>query len=208
MQKITSPFLAVFPLLFFAICFRPDTVQAQDMKSLLSRLTTEQKLKALEYFRSVGSSLDREIQDAYNQLDKDGQSKAMRYLQAVQPESGSAKSLRTSVKWSVDTIRFGTIEEGAVYLDSITVTNTGTRPYLVTSHQTTCDCTVLQAPTQPVLPGEKGTLRIEFNSVGKAGKVSTAIVVQDNSSPNARSIIYLTGTVKSKKTAKKKPWED
>jgi hypothetical protein len=62
-------------------------------------------------------------------------------------------------------------------------------------------------PKQPVLPGEKAIVRFEFNSTGKAGKVSTGIVIQDNSTPNARSILMVTGTVKSKKTAQKKPWE-
>jgi hypothetical protein len=205
MQKITSQLSAAFALLFFL--FYTTSICAQDMKSLLSRLTAEQKLRVLEYYRNLGSNLDKEIQDSYNQLDKDGQSKALRYLQAVQPEAGNNKPVRTAVKWSRDTINFGSIEEGIVYLDSITVTNNGTRPYQITGNQTACDCTVLQVPKQPVLPGEKATVRIEFNSIGKAGKVSTGIVIQDNSTPNARSILMVTGTVKSKKTAKKKPWE-
>jgi hypothetical protein len=204
MQQITSQLLAVFSLFFFFLS--ATTLSAQDVKSLLARLTTEQKLRALEYFRGIGSSLDQEIQDSYTQLDKDNQSKALRYLQAVQPETGNNRPIRTTVKWSRDTIHFGTIEEGIVYLDSITVTNNGTKPYRITGHQAACDCTVLQAPTQPLLPGEKATLRIEFNSIGKAGKVSTGIVIQDNSSPNARSILFLNGIVKSKK-AKKRPWE-
>lgn len=205
MQKITSQLSAVFILLFFL--FSTASLCAQDVKPLLSRLTTEQKLRVLEYYRNLGSNLDKEIQDSYNQLDKDGQSKALRYLQAVQPETGQNKPIRTTVKWSRDTINFGNIEEGMVYLDSITVTNTGTRSYQITGNQTACDCTVLQVPKQPVLPGEKAIVRFEFNSTGKAGKVSTGIVIQDNSTPNARSILMVTGTVKSKKTAQKKPWE-
>jgi Protein of unknown function (DUF1573) len=202
MQKITSQLLAIFTLLCLS-----GSLHAQDVKSLLSRLTTEQKLKALEYFRSVGTNLDREVEDAYNQLNKDGQSKATRYLQAIQPETGKSKPIRTTVKWSRDTINFGAIEEGIVYLDSVVVTNNGARPYQITGNLATCDCAVLYAPSQPVLPGESATVRIQFNSLGKSGKVSTGIILQDNSSPNARSILFVTGTVKSKKTAKKKPWE-
>lgn len=196
-------------LIFSFLTLVCASLQAQttDLRTLLTNLTQAQKKQALEYLRSLnGDDLDKAITLTYNQLDPSAQAKATQYLQALQPRN-DGRPARTTVQWNRDTLRFGAIEEGTILIDSFTVTNTGKVPYVITGNQTACDCTVLRAPTQPLLPGEHAAVRIEFNSVGKTGKVRTGIVLQDNSTPNARTILYLVGEVKPRKTGKKKPWE-
>ncbi|MCB0527706.1 MAG: DUF1573 domain-containing protein [Saprospiraceae bacterium] len=117
-------------------------------------------------------------------------------------DSGNGNILpeeRTTVRWVPDTLFFGEIYEGAILLDSFRVTNTGEHPYMIREVKASCDCTVLRFPDRPVMPGETATIRLEFDSAGKAGHTQPGIIVYDNSKPNSRNILYLDGTVLPRK---------
>jgi Protein of unknown function (DUF1573) len=193
-----------FLLLLTATC--AQTALAQDIRLLLQRLTPEQKKQVLSYIQSQQQDIDQEIICAFNQLKGDGQQRTVKYLEAIQPKA-DGRPQRTTVSWDRDTFFFGALDEGLTLYDSFRVTNTGTQPYLITTHQTACDCAVLSVPEQPLLPGESAVVRFELNTLGKAGQVHTGIVIHDNSSPNARTILYLSGEVRSRQVRKKKPWE-
>lgn len=105
---------------------------------------------------------------------------------------------RTTVQWAPDTLLFGYIDEGMILLDSFVVTNTGEQPYIIRDVKASCDCTVLRYPKVPLQPGQSATIRVEFDSAGKAGEALPGIVVYDNSSPNARNILYLSGYIVSR----------
>lgn len=109
---------------------------------------------------------------------------------------------RTKVRWDQDTLFFGKIEEGTILLDSFVVTNTGDNPYLIRDVYANCDCTIIKYPQKPLLPGQSAALRFVFDSTRKAGPTQPGIIVYDNSSPNARSILYLDGEVTPRKQVK------
>jgi hypothetical protein len=173
-----------------------------ELRPHLRALTTEQKLRLLEYMRSLGADLDKEVQFTYEQLSQSNRSKAFFYVNTLQDDPSNRP--RTTVMWTPDTIRYGFIEEGTIVLDSFTVTNTGPNPYLVRDVRASCDCTVLQKPDYPLMPGESLTLRVEFNSAGKRGRTQPGIVVYDNSSPNLRNILYLDGEILPREKGMKK----
>ncbi len=108
----------------------------------------------------------------------------------------------TTVVWNRDTLDFGVIEEGAILLDSFSVTNTGPVPYQIRSVRSNCDCTVLRYPKTPVQPGKSATIRVEFDSRGKAGMAQPGIILYDNSTPNSRSILYFKGRIMPRKKPK------
>lgn len=108
----------------------------------------------------------------------------------------------TTVTWNRDTLDFGVIEEGVILLDSFVVTNTGTVPYQIRSVRTSCDCTVLRYPRAPIQPGKTASIRVEFDSRGKAGLAQPGIILYDNSTPNERSILYLNGRIVPRKKPK------
>lgn len=101
----------------------------------------------------------------------------------------------TTVSWKPDTLQFGIIEEGTILLDSFVLTNTGVLPYEIRGAKASCDCTVLRYPKKTIPPGQSASIRIEFDSQGKAGLTQPGIIIYDNSSPNLRSILYLNGRV-------------
>lgn len=169
------------------------SAQPESIRSTLREMTTSQKMQLLDYLRYSGANLDREIQSVYEQLSPEKQIRAVKYLELL--NRGLDSIPRTTVSWNRDTIRYGQIEDGAIVLDSFRVTNTGVYPYIIKEVKTSCDCTILQFPKYPVMPGESATIRIEFDSQGKLGHTTPGIVVYDNSTPNARTIVYLDGAV-------------
>jgi hypothetical protein len=56
--------------------------------------------------------------------------------------------------------------------------------------KTTCDCSLIKYPKQPIPPGGRGAVRFEFDSNLKNGFTHAGLIVYDNSVPNERSILY------------------
>jgi hypothetical protein len=132
-------------------------------------------------------------------LDTQNQQRVAQYI-AVLKNTG--KPTPTTVHWNFETLQFATIEEGAILMDSFVVTNTGSAPYIIRESKTTCDCTVLSIPPFPVMPGDTAVVRIEFDSINKAGHAQPGIILYDNSRPNKRSILYLSGEITPKDKVK------
>lgn len=177
-----------------------------DIRPMLKSLTQAQKLQLQDYLLYLGVQLDDEIQNAYKKVSPSNQANTVRYIELLKQNFKSAPL--TTVKWESDTLFFAELTEGTNLIDSFQITNNGLAPYLISEAKTTCDCTILQAPKYPIMPGESAALRIKFDSSGKLGQVSPAIILFDNSTPNKRSILYLKGNIAARKKLRKYPWED
>lgn len=194
-MKTALRFLVPFCFMLFvaAVSAQPGQTPPADIRPVLRKMTTSQKMELLDFLRTAGASLDKEIQQVYDQLGAEQRSLAVQYIDIL--NRGVDKIPRTTVSWNRDTIRFGQVEEGSIVIDSFRVTNTGVYPYIVRDVKASCDCTVLQFPKFPVMPGETATVRVEFDSQGKIGRATPGIVVYDNSTPNTRNILYLDGAI-------------
>lgn len=200
-----------FGLFFACLAFPHTALLAQrehikDIRPLLKSMTVEQKLQLLNYLRHLGADMDTEIQQAYERVTYQNQNNAATYIDLM--KKGEDQWPAAQVNWSSDTLFFPKIPEGTRHLDSFTVRNTGSTPYLIRNIKSTCDCVVLKSPDYPVMPGESAVFRVEFDSHGKRGVVIPAMIVYDNSLPNKRSILYLKGEVGPRKKPRKNPWED
>src|SRR5690606_30074092 len=80
-----------------------------------------------------------------------------------------------------DTVHnFGRVYEGEEVMHEFAFTNTGKKPLLISGVTTSCGCTVADYPKEPVLPGESGTLKINFKSTGQTGYEEKSVAVQTN----------------------------
>ncbi len=69
-------------------------------------------------------------------------------------------------------------------------TNTGTAPLIINQVQATCGCTVPSYPTDPIQPGERGTIEVTYNGKGKMpGRFRKTLTVRSNA---RRDVIRLT----------------
>lgn len=96
----------------------------------------------------------------------------------------------------VDTVHnFGKILEGETVIYSYHFENTGAADLLLTDVQTSCGCTTIQEwKKKPYKPGEKGELKIQFDSDKKPGKNKKTISVLCNTYPSVHRL-YMEGEV-------------
>lgn len=100
---------------------------------------------------------------------------------------------------------FGTVKQGVVVKRTFRFMNTGTDSLVIAEVKTTCGCTVPEWPKQPVPPGEKGEIKVEFNTADKAGRQLRILRVIANTDP-PETILQMGGEIKivKKKKAKSK----
>jgi len=79
---------------------------------------------------------------------------------------------------------FGKIIQGESVSYEFQFTNTGKTDLIIVDVSTSCGCTVPSYSKAPIRPGDKGTIKVSFNSAGKHGFQSKNILVVANTQPN------------------------
>ena len=93
---------------------------------------------------------------------------------------------------------FGTITDGEVVEHTFRFTNTGTKDLVISSASASCGCTIPEWPKEPIAPGEKGEVKVEFNSNGKKDMVTKDITILANTNP-VKTILQIKVFVEKKK---------
>ncbi|WKK67220.1 DUF1573 domain-containing protein [Lutimonas zeaxanthinifaciens] len=75
---------------------------------------------------------------------------------------------------------FGVINEGDVVETVFTFTNSGKSELIITSAKGSCGCTVPEWPKEPIMPGDKGTIKVKFNSDRKPNLQQKQITLVTN----------------------------
>lgn len=89
---------------------------------------------------------------------------------------------------------FGDIIQGDVVEHHFEFSNVGDLPLIISNIITTCGCTAPTRPKEPVNPGEKGKIKIVFDSKGKIGKQNKVVTIISNSS-NQKDRLFLMANV-------------
>ena len=93
---------------------------------------------------------------------------------------------------------FGTITDGEVVEHTFRFTNSGTKDLVISSASASCGCTIPEWPKEPIAPGEKGEIKVEFNSNGKKDMVTKDITILANTNP-VKTILQIKVFVEKKK---------
>lgn len=108
---------------------------------------------------------------------------------AKKPEQDSAVALeaqgegaKAEITFEKTSHNFGQIYVGEIVTYTFTFTNTGTAPLLILDTFSGCGCTVGDYSRQPIAPGEKGRINVQFNSAGRSGYQSQIVMVMSNAS--------------------------
>lgn len=83
---------------------------------------------------------------------------------------------------------FGTINEGDEVEHIFEFTNTGDAPMIISSATGSCGCTVPQWPKEPIGVGEKGEIKVKFNSRKKPGIQNKTVTITSNTFPKQKRI--------------------
>lgn len=67
-------------------------------------------------------------------------------------------------KFEKETINYGKIAKGSNGERTFVFTNIGNEPLVITKIQSSCGCTVPKKPEKPIMPGEKGEIKVSYNT--------------------------------------------
>lgn len=92
---------------------------------------------------------------------------------------------------------FGNINQGDKVAHTFVFTNTGKSPLIIKDAKGSCGCTVPEYPKEPIAPGKKGKIHVEFDSNGKSGTQNKSVTLTTNMTP-AQKMLYIKANVASK----------
>jgi hypothetical protein len=92
-----------------------------------------------------------------------------------------------------ETIDYGKIEKGSERERVFIFTNIGDQPLIIKNIQSSCGCTVPEKPEKPVMPGEKGEIKVSYDT-NRLGGFSKRITINSNAK-TANKVIQIKGVV-------------
>ncbi|RPD46105.1 MULTISPECIES: DUF1573 domain-containing protein [Hymenobacter] len=87
---------------------------------------------------------------------------------------------------------FGDIKPGDVVKHTFEFTNTGKSPLLIENATASCGCTTPNWTKEPIAPGAKGTIDVQFDSHGKSGIQNKEVAIQANTQPSITKVVIKT----------------
>lgn len=84
-------------------------------------------------------------------------------------------------------INYGKIKKGEDGNRIFTFTNIGDAPIIIKDVKTSCDCAVPEKPDRPIMPGEKTTLTVSYDT-SKVGGFSKEIIIFSNAKQPIKKI--------------------
>ncbi len=107
------------------------------------------------------------------------------------------------IKFNQETIDYGTIDQGADGNREFVFTNEGKEPLIITKATGSCGCTVPTWPREPIAPGEKGTIKVKYDTK-RIGSFSKSVTINSNAT-NPVKVVRIKGVVKKVEPAKTVP---
>jgi hypothetical protein len=89
---------------------------------------------------------------------------------------------------------FGQIEDGVKVEHFFEFENTGEAPLIISKAEGSCGCTVPDWPREPIAPGSKGKIRVEFDSTNRKGRQDKQVKLYANTVPNQK-VLKITSEV-------------
>ncbi len=92
-------------------------------------------------------------------------------------------------------IDFGDISQGDKVEHTFVFENTGDAPLVISNVAVTCGCTAPAWPKTPIAPGEKGEMKVVFNSAGKMGKQNSVVRVYSNAAEPIEKVSLISNVL-------------
>ena len=104
------------------------------------------------------------------------------------------------MKFDESEFDFGDIQPNSKVRHTFTFTNTGKSPLLIEDATASCGCTTPSWTKEPVAPGAKGSMEVQFDSRGKLGIISKQVAVRANTQPTITAILIKGNVLTAKNT--------
>jgi len=111
------------------------------------------------------------------------------HIPATASAAGQQDAAYPEVIFTEPSATLGIITEGSQVEHTFHFANTGQAPLLITDVSTSCGCTLAESWTRsPLSPGEKGTIKVRFDSRGRVGSNRKEIFVVTNAIPSTTTL--------------------
>ena len=96
-------------------------------------------------------------------------------------------------KFEEETINYGKIDKGSDGERVFVFTNIGDEAIVIKRIQSSCGCTVPKKPDAPIMPGEKGEIKVSY-ATNRVGGFSKSITIYSNAK-NPTKVLRIKGLV-------------
>jgi len=117
-------------------------------------------------------------------------------IQAQDKPASPATAPQDSIIFASKAHDYGTVVQGADGSCEFVFTNKGKAPLILNDVKASCGCTVPEWTRTPVAPGEKGTIKVTYNT-NNIGTFSKSITVNSNA-VNSPLVLTIKGNVTPK----------
>lgn len=100
-------------------------------------------------------------------------------------------------KFKEETHDYGEVMEGPLAECDFEFKNVGKKPINIKEAHGSCGCTVPKWPTEPILPGKKGTIHVAYTTQGRQGMIMKDVTINSDAKQSPM-ILHIRGTVKPK----------
>jgi len=108
----------------------------------------------------------------------------------------AAPASLADIKMDKLTHDYGNIQQGANGECEFKFTNSGKEPLVITNCQGSCGCTVPQCPTEPILPGKSGVIKVKYDT-NRPGAIYKTVTVNSNAK-SGNVVLTIKGNVEVK----------
>ena len=115
------------------------------------------------------------------------------------PAPAPATAVKTDgpvMKFDKEEYNFGAIKQGDKVEYAFEFVNTGKEPLIIAEAHGSCGCTVPEWPKQPLKKGEKGVIKVTFNSAGKQGMQDKTVTITSNATDSPK-VLHVKGNVEA-----------
>lgn len=103
---------------------------------------------------------------------------------------GEKKKKMPEITFDTTEVSTGRILQGEVRNFTFNFTNTGKAPLIISNVSASCGCTVPRNyPRGKIMPGESGSIEVEYDSQNKWGEQVSVISLATNTIPNRTELI-------------------
>ncbi len=102
------------------------------------------------------------------------------------------------IEFNQEVIDYGDVEYASNGEREFIIKNTGDAPLVITRTKGSCGCTVPTKPTEPILPGKTGVMKVKYDTKRADQSFSKTITVTSNAVNEPTKVVRIKGKVLAK----------
>lgn len=94
-----------------------------------------------------------------------------------------------------ETIDYGTVAANSNGKREFTFVNNGNKPLIITNASGSCGCTVPSFPKEPIMPGAKAVIGVNYDTTRAGQPFNKTVTVTSNAAGSPSKVLTIKGTV-------------